>query len=265
MIRAAEGAGPPLPPNRIDLALARRPALVAYLPLGDPCAPAGLAALYAQEGVDVIEVGLPWPDPYLDGDVVRASMLRAWTTGIGHDGAAALTLRIRTSLPDQALAWMAYPEAAAATSFVTLAGAASVDGVLVASSAAGLEELGRRLHERGIHLLQFLALPGTTRDVEAARDAEGFVLVQAAPGRTGTRAQPSDDGLDRVATLRAAGVTAPLLLGFGISTPGQAAAAVRAGASGVVVGSAALEAALSSAADVRRLLRSLREALDAAA
>lgn len=64
--------------------------------------------------------------------------------------------------------------------------------------------------------------------------------------------------------LREAGVTAPLAVGFGIASPDQAREAVELGANGVVVGSALVEAALAGEDAVRRLLGSLREALDGA-
>ncbi len=96
-----------------------------------------------------------------------------------------------------------------------------------------------------------------------ARGTSGYVMVQSAAGQTGVREHLDSRVLARVGALREAGVSGPILLGFGVSTAEHVRQALQAGANGVVVGSAALEAALRSEADVRRLICSLREALDA--
>jgi tryptophan synthase alpha chain len=87
-------------------------------------------------------------------------------------------------------------------------------------------------------------------------------MLQAAPGVTGPRPSVETDNGQRVADLRARGVTAPIVLGFGISTGDQARTAVTLGADGVVVGSAVLRAALEGPIALRRLLEDLREGLD---
>ena len=97
---------------------------------------------------------------------------------------------------------------------------------------------------------------------EAARRADGYVMLQAAPGLTGPRPSLDPSNAGRIATLRADGVAAPILLGFGVSNGEQARAAVGLGADGVVVGSAALRAALERPSKLARLLKDLRKGLD---
>ena len=73
-----------LPGNRIDRALEQScPALIGYLPLGDPAMPRGLAELYVKGGIDVLEIGLPVPNPYLDGATIRESMRRVNEANVG--------------------------------------------------------------------------------------------------------------------------------------------------------------------------------------
>ena len=83
-------------------------------------------------------------------------------------------------------------------------------------------------------------------------------MLQAAPGLTGPRASLDPANAGRIASLRASGVAAPILLGFGVSNGEQARAAVGLGADGVVVGSAALRAALAGRAELAALLKDLR-------
>ena len=99
-------------------------------------------------------------------------------------------------------------------------------------------------------------------DGAAAGRADGYVMLQAAPGLTGPRASldPANAGASPVCA--PAGVAAPILLGFGVSNGAQARGAVSLGADGVVVGSAALRAALAGRAELAALLKDLRTGLD---
>ena len=87
-------------------------------------------------------------------------------------------------------------------------------------------------------------------------------MLQAAPGLTGPRAWLDPGNARRIAQLRGAGVAAPIVLGFGVATGEQARAALAQGAQSVVVGSAALRAALQGRAALATLLRDLRRGLD---
>ena len=63
--------------NRLDATfLTRRPLLACYLPVGDPLVPLHYTQIYMDCGVDILELGMPSPDPYLDGEDVSASMGR---------------------------------------------------------------------------------------------------------------------------------------------------------------------------------------------
>jgi len=98
--------------------------------------------------------------------------------------------------------------------------------------------------------------------VNEARKADGYVMLQAAQGLTGPRISVDDGNKERITELRLAGVTAPIMLGFGISTGAHAESARNFGADGVVVGSSALRAGLQSETILRNLLEELRSGLD---
>jgi tryptophan synthase alpha chain len=235
------------------------PLLVVYFPLADPLVGADLLDLYAEAGVDVVECGWPARAPYLDGPDVRAAMARA------VDPAAAWAeVRGRLSRRDRPkplLMTYAEPGHPGAADDSFFAGAYGLLAVARASDATRLA-LEARARTAGTRVCAFLPLPLVESDVEAGRRAGGYVMLQAAPGLTGPRAALDPANAARIADLRARGVAAPILLGFGVSTSDQARAARDLGADGVVVGSAALRAALRGRAALAALLKGLREGLD---
>lgn len=250
--------------NRLDAALdRRRPALICYLPLGDPAVPADLAAIYVAGGVDVLEVGLPVPNPYLDGATIRESMTRAQEAGVTFPRASQLTARLRGRHPEQAMVWMSYGSVVPGDAFAGLAVSAGVDGVLFPEPARHFARLARELARHRIHLLHFLARDLPPADVAAATDSRGYVMVQAIAGATGTgdadNALPDSSKL--IARLHAAGVTTPIALGVGISSPDQARQAVDMGADAVIVGSAVVEHAVQGVEAVTGFIADLRNAL----
>jgi tryptophan synthase alpha chain len=231
--------------------------LVVYFPLGDPAVGPELLDLYEDAGVDVVECGWPALDPYLDGPDVRASMARA----LAHDPAAAWRA-VRERLGPRALlmtyAAGGHPGLADPTFF------SGAYGVLAIAppGEAGRTALEARARAAGAVVCAFLPLPLSGGDIAAARAADGYVMLQAAPGLTGPRPSLDPANAERIARLREAAIGAPIVLGFGVSTAEQARAAVALGAEGVVVGSAALRAALRGPAALAGLLKALRRGLD---
>jgi tryptophan synthase alpha chain len=233
--------------------------LIVYFPLADPAVGPDLLTLYAEAGVDVVECGWPARAPYLDGPDVRAAMARA-----GDPAAAWADVRARLSgraRPKPLLMTYAEPGHPGLADESFFAGAYGLIAVAPAGEATrtALEASARRA---GAAVCAFLPLPLSEPDVEAARRASGYVMLQAAAGLTGPRAALDPANAARLADLRVRGVVAPLMLGFGVSTGEQARAARDLGADGVVVGSAALRAALRGRAALAALLHNLRRGLD---
>ena len=80
-----------------------RPSLICYLPLGTPWAATTSRQLYRACGVDVLEVGVPGGDPYLDGRTISDSVRRARLAGVGAQRAGELIAAYREELPE--LGW----------------------------------------------------------------------------------------------------------------------------------------------------------------
>ena len=248
--------------DRLETA-ARRPgdatALVCYLPLGDPAIRFDVASVYAEEGVDVFEIGVPSPNPHLDGATVRESMARALEAGTGTPAAAREIAAIRSRLPDQALLWMSYLDTVG-EGWVEAVAWSGADTVLLPEPARGLAAVAADLEREGVGLARFVGAPPEPVDLEAAAAARGYVMVQARPGPTG--AGGADPALARtLEEIRGSGGTAPLAVGFGIRDAAGAEEVASLGADAVVVGSAMVEAALEGPERLRALVRSLREAL----
>lgn len=208
----------------------------------------------------MLEIGVPAADPRLDGPTVRDSMARALAAGVSPARASAEIASLRERFPEQAMVWMSYPEAVD-DGWRGSVLASGVDGVLLPERADAHPALAAELQAAGIALAQFVPFPPSGADLEAARAARGYVMVQARPGPTGPGG-PSERLAEQLGKLREAGVGAPLAVGFGIRDAATALRVVELGADAVIVGSAIVEAALIGAGELRRLVGSLRGALD---
>lgn len=264
----AEGAGSGRVTRspRLDAALRRGPpALICYLPLGDPLMPGSLPEILAEAGADVLEVGVPARDPLLDGPVIADSMRRARAEVVGPDRASELLALLRSRMESVPLVWMGYPEGIG-TAWAGLVAASGVDAVLLADAPRRLADARRLLAEVAVPLLSFLDLTLDPADLEvAAKATAGYAMVQAVQGRTGVRLDGPDPRLERsLSLLRRAGVHVPLAVGFGVAGPAAARKLVDLGADAVIVGSAVVTAALEGPEAVAGLVSGLRRAVDAA-
>lgn len=251
------------PSSRLEAAFEKgRPALICYLPLGDPSAGEGLAELYADCGVDILEVGVPGGDPYLDGKTITDSVRRARNAGVNLNRAADLIAVERVTNPDIGMVWMTYPPDDP-TGLVDAVARSGVDGFLVPLGARAYAALSRQLEERGIEFIHFLTHNPTLRDVQAAvASSSGYVMLQANPGPTGLKPVVLPDNAETIGMLRRLGLKTPIALGIGIGNPEQAREAVEMGADGVIIGSLTVETLLKGREALRELLLSLREAID---
>jgi tryptophan synthase alpha chain len=260
----AEGVAPrPSTTGRLDTVFSRgRPALICYLPLGDPAADDELPLLYEECGVDVLEVGVPGGDPYLDGKTIVDSLKRARLAGINSKKASELIGDVRAAFDDIAAVWMTYPPDDP-TGLVELVAASGVDAFLIPQPARGYLTLATQLEERSVDFIHFLNHDPLLKDVrQAIRDSRGYVMLQANPGPTGIKPIVLPDNAEVIAMLRRLGLTTPIALGVGIGSPAQAKAAIEMGADGVVIGSLTVEMILKGRNALKEMLLAFREALD---
>ncbi len=219
-----------------------RRAFVAYLTAGDPDLETTARLIPALEaaGVDVVEVGIPFSDPTADGPVIQAASQRALKNGATPAKILAMVtaLRMKCSVPIVLFGYFNPILSYGPERFAADAAAAGADGLLVVDlPPEEAAELRRYTDPAG---LAFITLVAPTTDPSRARKilrgAAGFVYYISVTGVTGT-AVPKPENI-RADVERLRGLTRlPIAVGFGISTPEQAAAIAPA-ADGVVIGSA---------------------------
>lgn len=219
-----------------------------------------LAEAAVAGGADLLEIGFPFSDPLADGPVIRLAGERALARGMRTKACleclAATRERVGNDVPLIPMTYASILEAYGYERFWEDARAAGATSLIVADlPAEAAPELPR---------VQLVA-PTTTPDRMrlAAERTDGWLYLVSLTGTTGARETVSEQLAGLVERARAA-TDLPLLAGFGISTPEQAATAA-ALADGVVVGSRAVQVAEESGpAGLRAYVASLREALSEA-
>jgi tryptophan synthase alpha chain len=216
-----------------------------------------LARAAVDGGADMIELGFPFSDPLADGPVIRAAGERALAHGMRTEQCLDCLATTR-SLVDVPLIPMTYASLLEAHGYMRFqddARAAGATSLIVADLPIEAEPELRRVQ---------LVAPTTPSERLrlAAERTDGWLYLVSLTGTTGPRGELSPQAGDLVT--RAREVTdVPLLLGFGITTPEQAAEAAS-GADGVVVGSRAIQVAEEGGAPaLREYVASLRAAIDA--
>ncbi len=221
-----------------------RGAFVAYLTMGYPTLAQSEAAVddLVAGGVDIIELGVPFSDPFADGAVIRSAAYEALKQGVTLDGVLAAAKRIRARHPETGLVVFTYYNlifSKGLERFAQDAADAGVDAVLsVDLPLEERDELLDVLRPHGLTVVPLIA-PNTPleRVVESAAGLDdSFLYVITVKGTTGARTELPPDLTARLDAIRAA-VKIPIAAGFGISTRAQAEVVSR-HADGFVVGSA---------------------------
>jgi tryptophan synthase alpha chain len=219
-----------------------RSALIAYLPVGYPNVDTSVAAMTAavEGGADVVEVGVPYSDPGMDGPVIQQAVDAAVRAGVGmrdvlraveavaDAGAVAVVMSYWNPIERYGVERFARDLAAAGG-----AGAITPDLIpdeagewLAASDRTGLDRV-------------FLVAPSSTdaRLLSTTAACRGFVYAASTMGVTGTRATVGEAAEQLVARTRRAAPELAVCVGLGVSNGAQAAE-VASFADGVIVGSA---------------------------
>lgn len=237
-----------------------RAALVGYLPLGFPDLDGSVAAARAmvESGVDVVELGLPYSDPGMDGPVIQHAVERSLAQGTRvRQVFGAVEEITRTGAPVLVMTYwnpvVRYGVEAFARDLAAAGGAGLITPDLIP------DEAGEWIAASDAHGLDrvFLVAPSSTPERLAATSAasRGFVYAASTMGVTGERATVGPRAERLVADTRAAGADL-VCVGLGVSRPEQAAE-VAAYADGVIVGSAFVRP-LADATDTAGGIRELR-------
>lgn len=227
--------------SRIKQAFTKGKAFIPFITAGDPSLEitAKLISEMAAAGADLIEIGIPFSDPVAEGAVIQRADLRALIGGVTTDQIFAMVASVRSSC-DVPLAFMTYvnpvfvygPER-----FMQKCAEIGIDALIVPDLP--FEEKAELLpacQVSGIDLISMIAPTSQERVHMIAREARGFVYCVSSLGVTGVRQELGGE-LERMVRLVKEVQEIPCAVGFGVSTPQQAATVARF-ADGVIVGSA---------------------------
>jgi tryptophan synthase alpha chain len=240
-----------------------RAALVGYLPAGFPDVQGSIDAMRAmvEAGCDVIEVGLPYSDPVMDGPTIQAAAQQALEAGTRTaDVLRVVEAVAATGTPTVVMTYWnpveRYGVDAFARDLANAGGAGLITPDLVPDEADGW------VAAADAHKLDkvFLVAPSSTdaRLRMTADSCRGFCYAAAVMGVTGARESSSDLAAPLVARVRSVGGDVPVAVGIGVSDGDQAAEVARF-ADGVIVGSAFVRRLLDAGSDRAAGLASLAE------
>jgi tryptophan synthase alpha chain len=228
-------------------------ALIGYLPVGYPDLATSIeaAVALANNGVDILELGLPYSDPVMDGVVIQKATQSALAVGFrlrhGFEAVAAITAQVQTPVLLMTY-WNPVVQFGVdrfADELVSVGGAGLITPDLIPDEAAAWLETSERT---GLDRV-FLAAPSSTNDRlrQAVERSRGFVYAVSTMGITGARADVDSAARGLVARLRAVGATSTCV-GLGISSPEQVRE-VLGYADGAIVGSLLVKALADGGVD----------------
>ena len=237
--------------GRIDTTFANakkagRGTLGVFITAGDPDAATTSALLDALvgAGVDFIELGMPFSDPMADGPAIQAASLRALQGGMTLAGTLEIAADFRKRHPDTPLILMGYYNPIyiyGNDRFIADALAAGVDGLIIVDLPPEEDtELCLPAKDAGLKFIRLVTpTSNETRLPAILAEASGFVYYVSVLGITGTKSAAGNTISDAYQRIRAQ-TDLPIVAGFGIRTPAQAAEAARL-TDGAVVGSAVVD------------------------
>jgi tryptophan synthase alpha chain len=247
-----------------------RAAVVIYTTAGHPRPQQGLDVLLAlaDAGTDVLELGVPFSDPLADGPTIQKSSFQAISQGVDLRWTLDLLARFRARRPTPVVIFTYLNPVLdyGVERFLRDAAEAGADGVLLTDLPAGADaELEATVVASPLDLIRLVAPTTPPERVRAiAAQASGFLYYVSRTGVTGVRDELSAGLEEEIRRVREAS-DLPVAVGFGISTPEQAARVARL-ADGVVVGSAVVDRLARVGGDAgARLVGELRAAVVGAA
>jgi tryptophan synthase alpha chain len=249
---------------------AGRVALIPYVVAGYPDAATSLAIALAaiDGGADLLEIGLPYSDPLADGTTLQRASTAALAAGATLERSLDLVRRIARERPGVPLITMGYANQLIgggdgrerARALVAAGAAGTIVADLTPDEGAPFEAAAADAGLAVVYLVAPTTLPAR-RAIVAARTG-GFLYCVSLVGITGARASLPPEVGRYVRDVKAASPV-PVAVGFGVSRPAHVRALVRAGADGVIVASALVDALGLDGRDVGalgRLVASLRRA-----
>ena len=254
--------------SKIHQAFEKGKAFIAFITCGDPDleTTAAVVRAAAENGADLIELGIPFSDPTAEGPVIQGANLRALQGGVTTDKIFDLVRELRedVSIP---LVFMTYANVVysyGAERFIRTCREIGIDGLILPDVPfEEKEEFLPLCHRYGVDLVSLIAPTSENRIADIAAEAEGFLYIVSSLGVTGTRSEITTDLASIVSVVRRYSKI-PCAVGFGISTPEQARKMADV-SDGAIVGSAIIKIleqyGRDAAPEVGKYVRSMKDAL----
>ena len=212
--------------SNIKKAFSSGKAFIAFITCGDPDLETTAAAVReaAQNGADLIELGIPFSDPTAEGPVIQGANLRALGGGVTTDKIFAFVrkLRLDVKIP---MVFMTYANVVfsyGAERFISACKDIGIDGLILPDLPfEEKEEFWPLCRQYGIDLVSLIAPTSENRIAMIAKEAEGFLYIVSSLGVTGMRSEIKTD-LASIITVVRENTDVPCAIGFGISTTEQA-------------------------------------------
>ncbi len=250
--------------NRIDakfeeLRTKGEGALIGYLTLGDPNIEDSKKLVKAlAKHVDILELGIPFSDPIADGPTIQGAIDRALKAGMNTDIAFEIVKELKLDIP---LIFMTYYNIVlqyGEERFIKRCRDVGIDGVIIVDlpieEAQNLLDICERYN---VHFI-FLIAPTTREDrlFKILSRARGFIYLISLLGVTGAREKLQEETIEKTKWALNY-VKIPLAVGFGISKKEHVRAVIKAGASGVVVGSAFVKIVEKNLGNIEKAIKEI--------
>ena len=230
--------------SNIRSAFAGGKAFIPFITCGDPTLDATMEIVRAaaENGADLIELGIPFSDPTAEGPVIQGANIRALRGGVTTDKIFDMVRRLREDVTVP-MVFMTYANVVfsyGAERFISTCADIGIDGLILPDLPyEEKDEFQPVCTKYGVDLISLIAPTSAARVGMISRDAEGFIYIVSSLGVTGTRNEISTDLSSIVSEIRK-NTDIPCAIGFGISKPEQAADMAKL-ADGVIVGSAIIK------------------------
>lgn len=230
--------------SRIEEAFQKHKAFIAFITVGDPDLETTERVVHAavENGADLIELGIPFSDPTAEGPVIMEADEVALKAGTTTDKVFELTKKLRETITVP-MVYMTYANVVfsyGCEKFAQKAADAGIDGLILPD--VPYEEKGEftEVFDRyGLDLISMIAPTSEDRIAMIAKEAKGFIYMVSSLGVTGTRSEITTD-ISAMTDLVKKNSEVPCAVGFGISTPEQAARMAEL-SDGAIVGSAIIK------------------------
>ena len=254
--------------SKIHQAFEKGKAFIAFITCGDPDleTTAAVVRAAAENGADLIELGIPFSDPTAEGPVIQGANLRALQGGVTTDKIFDLVRALRedVSIPMVFMTYANVVYSYGAERFIRTCREIGIDGLILPDVPfEEKEEFLPLCHQYGVDLVSMIAPTSESRIADIAAEAEGFLYIVSSLGVTGTRSEITTDLASIVSVVRRHSKI-PCAVGFGISTPEQARKMADV-SDGAIVGSAIIKIlekyGRDAAPEVGKYVKTMKDAL----